>query len=124
MDRGEGGRGKEREASKSGSVGSVNAVIVVEAGRVIAVRVDVSGVSRAIRKSPNNTSLPLGGPSTLDAAGPEAPSGAASITLRHGSRDRGRGRAVAWFDKVGDVARGTDDDDGGGAVLAWGGRRS
>ena len=56
-------------------MGSVNVVIVVEVGRVVVVRVDVSGVSRVIRKSPNRNSLPPGGPSTLDADGPEAPTG-------------------------------------------------
>ena len=113
---GEGGRGSAREVSKSGPVGLVR-VRVVDARRVVGVRVDVPGVSRSVRVSPHVAALPSCGPSALCAAGPGVPSGASIATLRHGSRVRGRRRAVAGLDRVGDVARGADDDDGWGAIL-------
>ena len=48
---GEGGRGSEREESKSGPTGRVRAVEVFVAERVVGVRVDVAGVTRAVKKS-------------------------------------------------------------------------
>ncbi len=68
-DGGEGGRGSAREVSKSGPVGRVCAVRVVDARRVVGVRVDVPGVSRSVRVSPHGATLPSCGPSALGAKG-------------------------------------------------------
>ena len=92
---GEGGSGSERDESKSSLTGRVHAVEAVVAERIVGSGVDVTWVTRAVRKSPNNTSFPHADPSVLDVAVPRALSGSANITLQHGTSDRGRRLAYA-----------------------------
>ena len=78
-------------------MGGVFASRVNDAERVVVVSVDVSGVSRTIRKLPNITPLPSGGPSALDAAGPEAPSGE---TQGDGEQSLGSTESEMWLGEL------------------------
>ena len=86
---GEEGRGVEREIAKSGSIR--DGAVRVERSVVV----DVDGVRSSAWKSPNNTALPPCGSPALDASISAASPIPVGQTLRHGTRDRGRGVGVA-----------------------------
>jgi len=81
---------REREKSESGPSGRVRAVGGNKAGRIVRVRLYVSGVTRTVRKLPNCTSDLSCGSFTLDASIPITTACPLGPTLRDGKRNRGR----------------------------------
>ncbi len=87
----------------SGLCGSVGAkMVIVVVGVIIGAIVDVKGMQSSVREPPPPILGVTSWPIAFDAAVFRGPVG---ITLRHGTRDRGRSPRGAGGDGVGDVAR-------------------